>query len=751
MAEAESKGLSLTHKVLIGGLLGIAAGITFGDRTSVLEPVGRIYVLLVQVVVYPYIIASLLHGISRLKPMTARRFFRAGLPIYLGLWFVTFAVLFIAVVAFPSAAQLVFYPDTEDVSSVDAILALLIPSDPFQALSENHMAAVVVFCILFGIALQHVDEKAELLKILETIRDGSAQFWHWTARLVPYAIFALFAVSAGTMSMQSLPQLALYFSLLLLGCLVLALWIIPAALSAIAPISFRETMAGLKPAIAIAVATSVPAAAIPFVVEMTRKMLDRTQVKDEQRDDIVATNISIAYVIGSTGTLFVYLYIKFAGSYFGEDFSFTDEIVLPMLVLLSSAGSATAIVSFVGDWLKLPPAALQLYAETSTIGRYPRSVLEIVAMGFLSVAIVLNYYGKLKVRLFKLGTTVAIPFVFFAAGVWGLSVVDRTYVDQGLPSFHEFTLSPDVTRNINVSVESANDSPSNEAETAGTDPAFVRVQRSGVLRVGVTDNTTPFTYRNDEDDIVGFDIAFAYELANALDVGLVLVPLSYDTWQEDLLAGRFDIAMSGLYLTEKRLRDLAPSTPYLTSGAALFGLRETVATLLTRKAVEENDDLTFYAFNEEALLAGLNQQLPNTQISPVTAYDDPPKLTETDVALWSVVPARALAQSHDGFAASVPDHIGDDFIFVYYMSPDSPRMQIVVNNLLQLLIDTGWYDWQAARWFDGIPPPSHQRRWSIIDNVLRWGAKNEDTVDDKETVTDTADHDNAVIDHDDDP
>jgi proton glutamate symport protein len=44
--------------VLIGAFLGILAGITFGERTAVLKPLGDVYAMMLLSVVYPYILSS---------------------------------------------------------------------------------------------------------------------------------------------------------------------------------------------------------------------------------------------------------------------------------------------------------------------------------------------------------------------------------------------------------------------------------------------------------------------------------------------------------------------------------------------------------------------------------------------------------------------------------------------------------------------------------------------------------------------
>src|SRR5215472_13766378 len=70
----------------IGAFLGILAGITFGERTAVLRPLGDVYAMMLLSVVYPYILSSLIVGLGSLVAGRARRLLHASWRIYLLLW-----------------------------------------------------------------------------------------------------------------------------------------------------------------------------------------------------------------------------------------------------------------------------------------------------------------------------------------------------------------------------------------------------------------------------------------------------------------------------------------------------------------------------------------------------------------------------------------------------------------------------------------------------------------------------------------
>src|SRR6185312_3204098 len=140
--------------------------------------------------------------------------------------------------------------------SLARLLGLLIPTDLFTALSENYVPAVVVFCIFYGIALQTLKDKAPLLSILEAIRLASLKFWNWIVRLAPIGVFALFAVTAGTTALRDLVNLSLYLVLFLLGAFVLAFWMLPGIVSALAPIGPRELLREVRAGLTIAAVTT---------------------------------------------------------------------------------------------------------------------------------------------------------------------------------------------------------------------------------------------------------------------------------------------------------------------------------------------------------------------------------------------------------------------------------------------------------------------------------------------------------------
>jgi proton glutamate symport protein len=241
--------MNLASWVLVGAVAGVIAGVTFGESCAILSPIGFIYVGLLQAAVYPYLISSLLHGLGSLDPEKAWRLFKSGWIFYVAAWVVTFACLAALAHAIPPVQPAVIGDTPVQQQSISKLLGLLIPSDLFTALSQNYVPAVVIFCIFYGVALQTIKDKAPLLSMLETVRLASLRFWNWIVRLAPFGVFALFAVTAGTTAVTGLVNMSFYLVLFLLGAGILTFWVLPALISALAPVGHREVVRELQAAL----------------------------------------------------------------------------------------------------------------------------------------------------------------------------------------------------------------------------------------------------------------------------------------------------------------------------------------------------------------------------------------------------------------------------------------------------------------------------------------------------------------------
>ncbi|NLM99068.1 MAG: transporter substrate-binding domain-containing protein, partial [Campylobacteraceae bacterium] len=95
------------------------------------------------------------------------------------------------------------------------------------------------------------------------------------------------------------------------------------------------------------------------------------------------------------------------------------------------------------------------------------------------------------------------------------------------------------------------------------------IQR-GELIVGLEPGYMPFEMKDKKGNIIGFDVDMANEMAKAMGVKLTLVPTAWDGIIAGLLAGKYDIIMSGMTITQERNLKINFANSYISVGQTLL-------------------------------------------------------------------------------------------------------------------------------------------------------------------------------------
>ena len=94
MAQQTKSRMSLSTKVLLALLLGVATGLFFGELVSPLKVVGDAFIKLLQMTVLPYLTVSLIAGLASLTYSQALSLARKGGVVMLCLWVVALSAVF---------------------------------------------------------------------------------------------------------------------------------------------------------------------------------------------------------------------------------------------------------------------------------------------------------------------------------------------------------------------------------------------------------------------------------------------------------------------------------------------------------------------------------------------------------------------------------------------------------------------------------------------------------------------------------
>lgn len=91
----------------------------------------------------------------------------------------------------------------------------------------------------------------------------------------------------------------------------------------------------------------------------------------------------------------------------------------------------------------------------------------------------------------------------------------------------------------------------------------------GTFVLGLDDSFPPLGYRDDSNEIVGYDIDLAKEVAKRLGVAFKAQPIDWDAKEMELETGKIDCIWNGFTVTEERKKALSFTFPYLNNEQVL--------------------------------------------------------------------------------------------------------------------------------------------------------------------------------------
>ena len=109
------------------------------------------------------------------------------------------------------------------------------------------------------------------------------------------------------------------------------------------------------------------------------------------------------------------------------------------------------------------------------------------------------------------------------------------------------------------------------ADSSASKPADAveALKARGVFVLGLDDSFPPLGYRDDDNNIVGYDIDLAKEVAKRLGVQFKAQPIDWDAKEMELETGKIDCIWNGFTITEDRKKALSMSFPYLDNEQVL--------------------------------------------------------------------------------------------------------------------------------------------------------------------------------------
>jgi len=111
--------------------------------------------------------------------------------------------------------------------------------------------------------------------------------------------------------------------------------------------------------------------------------------------------------------------------------------------------------------------------------------------------------------------------------------------------------------------------PAADTNPAGTDTSLQDVLKRGKLIQGLDDSFPPMGFRDKDNNIAGFDVDVAREVAKRMGVELEPVPIDWAQKMNELDTGSIDVIWNGFTITDERKEQTEMTIPYMKNRQVL--------------------------------------------------------------------------------------------------------------------------------------------------------------------------------------
>ncbi len=116
--------------------------------------------------------------------------------------------------------------------------------------------------------------------------------------------------------------------------------------------------------------------------------------------------------------------------------------------------------------------------------------------------------------------------------------------------------------------------PDTQEPTETVDDSWSKVEARGELILGLDDSFPPMGFRDENNEIVGFDIDLAEAVCEYLGITLTKKPIEWSTMTMSINTGEIDVAWNGTSITPERLEAIDFTDPYTNSTPIIVTLAD---------------------------------------------------------------------------------------------------------------------------------------------------------------------------------
>lgn len=219
---------------------------------------------------------------------------------------------------------------------------------------------------------------------------------------------------------------------------------------------------------------------------------------------------------------------------------------------------------------------------------------------------------------------------------------------------------------------------------------------AGEIKIGVDDSYPPMEYRDDKNNLVGFDVDFGNAVGKKLGIKMTWVPTAWDGVIPALQSKKFDMILSSMSITDERKKTINFSDPYITGGPIII-------TKKSETSIKASEDLKGKIVGVQLGSTGEDALAKISGVKSTKKYDKIPEALQ-DLTAGRVEAVVADDQVGRYYMALAPNQfvvaakMKDEPFGIGYRKEDSALTDVVQKAVNELKSD-GTLSKISEKWF----------------------------------------------------
>ncbi|MEN9963201.1 MAG: hypothetical protein RL582_296 [Bacteroidota bacterium] len=417
LSHAPAKKSRLTIYIIAAMILGILLGYLINTQASPafikqfapkIKLLATIFIRMVQMIIAPLVFSTLVVGIAKLGDL--KTVGRVGGKAMI--WFISASLisltlgLILVTITKPGVGVNIAGADAEGAKdligktsefSIEKFVEHVVPRSLIEAMATNEILQLVVFSVIFGVALTSIGKKGEkLTEALDSLTHVILKMVSYVMNVAPLGVFGAMTAVISIKGLGILKTYAYYIGSFYLGLVVL--WAVLLGVGyLILKHRLKVLLKRLASPMAIAFNTASSEAVFPKLVEEMERF--------GCNNKIVSFTLPLGYSFNLDGSM---MYMTFASMFIAQAYNITSvtgdvgtQIAMLLVFMLTSKGIAgvprasLVVVLATGGMFGIPPEGIGLVLAIDTFCDMGRSMTNVLGNA-LATAAVSKWEGALE-------------------------------------------------------------------------------------------------------------------------------------------------------------------------------------------------------------------------------------------------------------------------------------------------------------------------------------------------------------------